>query len=217
MKHIREKELFRLRKEYKLGKLDEASVNPDPVIQFERWFTEAVNAGIDDVNAMILATADRFCVPSARTVLLKDFGKNGFSFFTNYGSKKGSDLNENPNAALVFYWKELERQVRIRGKVKKLPKKVSAGYFAVRPLKSQLAAWSSPQSSKIEGREYLEERFNSYEKEFEKKKMQLPPFWGGYILVPFEIEFWQGRENRLHDRILFDKVKSRWKISRLAP
>jgi len=217
MKHIREKELFKLRKEYKLGKLDEASVNPDPVIQFQKWFAEAVNSGIDDVNAMILATADKDGVPSARTVLLKDFGNKGFSFFTNYESKKGSDLKENPNAALVFYWKELERQVRIRGKVKKLPKRISAEYFSVRPLKSQLAAWTSPQSSKIEGREYLEKRFNISEKEFDKKKMELPPFWGGFILTPTEIEFWQGRENRLHDRILFEKTKKKWQISRLAP
>lgn len=211
------KEIINLRRSYTLKELSRSSVSDDPIKQFAVWFNEALEAEIIDANAMTLATADKKGKPSARTVLLKQYDENGFVFYTNYESKKGKELTENPHAALLFYWKELERQVRITGSVIKTTEQDSKYYFDERPFESRLGAWASKQSSVIAGRHYLEAKFEEYKKEFEGKKIPVPPYWGGYNVVPESIEFWQGRENRLHDRIRYIKNKDSWSIERLSP
>jgi pyridoxamine 5'-phosphate oxidase len=211
------KSINNLRREYKLNKLSEETVQKNPFSQFELWFKDVIKLDLPEQNAMILATADKNAKPTARVVLLKGFSKLGFKFFTNYNSNKGKNLSENSSASLLFYWDVLERQVRIEGKIKKLSKTESQKYFDTRPIESRVAAWASDQSKIIPGREYLESRYKEFEKEFFGKKIPLPPNWGGYILVPNYFEFWQGRENRLHDRICYKKQKTIWKIFRLAP
>ncbi len=205
----------KLRNEYKKRKLDKADLHTDPITQFKQWLDEAIKADVEEPTAMTLATVDKNSHPSARIVLLKFINENGFVFFTNYKSKKGTDLQENPNAALVFFWPELERQVRVKGKVEKLDELISDEYFRSRPKESRISAIISPQSQPIPNREYLEEKV----KEFitQKNEITRPPYWGGFILLPSEIEFWQGRENRLHDRFLFTKKAGIWEIRRLAP
>ncbi|QQS34714.1 MAG: pyridoxamine 5'-phosphate oxidase [Ignavibacteriales bacterium] len=210
-------ELAAMRRNYSLKELDESTVNPDPFIQFELWFNEAVSSEILEANAMILATVSSDSKPTARTVLLKGFDKTGFTFFTNYESKKAKDIMVNPNVSLLFLWKELERQVRINGSVIKVSEEESKKYFESRPLDSRIGAWASAQSSKIVDRKYLEEKFEFYKQKFSDGNIPLSPNWGGYKVIPDYFEFWQGRENRLHDRICYEVKESVWKIYRLSP
>ena len=207
-----------LRKNYSQKKLLEKDVAADPIDQFQQWWEEALTAGIDEVNAMTLATASMDAVPSARTVLLKNFNGKGFVFFTNYESYKGQQLAENPKACLVFFWKELERQVRITGLVMKINAEESDSYFCSRPVGSQIAALVSPQSQVIESREWLDEKYNSLEKKLKAEDIKRPEHWGGYIVKPVIIEFWQGGLSRLHDRLQYSlQENGKWKIERLAP
>ncbi len=206
-----------IRTDYRLHTLEENEVTKDPLEQFSKWWKEALASEIGEVNAMTLATATPEGLPSARIVLLKSFDENGFVFFTNYTSAKGSQLERNPHAALVFFWKELERQIRIEGTVEKTDDKESDAYFLSRPAGSRLGAWASPQSRIITGRKVLEENMERYTLQFEGN-IPRPVFWGGYLVRPSSIEFWQGRSNRLHDRIRYQKSeKGDWIIRRLAP
>jgi len=213
----RRKSTQNLRREYKLNKLSEETVHKNPYNQFEKWFQVALKARLTDPNAMILSTVDEKTKPSARVVLLKESSNKGFTFFTNYKSRKGRNVSENSFTSLLFFWAELERQIRIEGKIKKISKSESQKYFDRRPIESRIAAWASEQSSVVPDRDYLEKRFKKFKIEFSGKKIPLPPYWGGFILVPEYFEFWQGRENRLHDRICYKRNKDRWKIFRLAP
>lgn len=211
-------DLASLRRNYARQALTETDVLPDPFAQFAVWFEEALDSQLREPNAMTLATADRSGRPGARTVLLKGFDKQGFVFYTNYESRKGRDLEENPQAALLFTWLELERQIRIEGNVVKVTQEASLAYFQSRPKSSQIGAWASPQSSVIESREVLEKRAAELKFEYDHTEaLPLPPFWGGYLLKPELIEFWQGRESRLHDRICYTREGEGWKIERLAP
>jgi len=206
-----------IRKEYKLKSLDESDVQEDPVVQFRIWWTEAIKSGIDEVNAMTLATADEDKKPSARIILLKGFTETGFTFFTNYQSHKAADLEKNPQAGLVFFWKELERQVRVEGIATKISYEESDAYFQSRPEGSKIGAWASPQSQVITSRDILEKNVQVIVKKFAGEPVTCPSFWGGYLLKPKIIEFWQGRPNRLHDRILYTLKDDKWEINRLAP
>jgi pyridoxamine 5'-phosphate oxidase len=207
-----------LRKEYSRASLDLSSVQGDPVTQFEKWFDEAMQSGVAEPNAMTLSTVNEQGKPSARIVLLKGIEKNTFQFFTNYQSKKGKELEINPACALTFFWPELERQIRIEGVCERVEAGVSDTYFQSRPRGSQIGAWSSPQSTLIKDRKILEERVEAMEKKFEGNKvLPRPNQWGGYQVAPLLIEFWQGRPNRLHDRIQFTRDEKRWLVHRLAP
>jgi pyridoxamine 5'-phosphate oxidase len=206
-----------LRREYALARLDETDVSPDPVAQFSRWFSEAVAAEVDEPNAMVLATASPDGAPSARVVLLKGFDERGFVFFTDYRSRKGAELEANPRAALVFRWSELERQVRITGGAARTGTEESESYYRTRPLGSRLGAWVSHQSQPIPSRAVLERGLVEVERRFAEGEVPRPPTWGGYRLRPDTIEFWQGRLNRLHDRIQYRREGERWRIERLAP
>jgi pyridoxamine 5'-phosphate oxidase len=211
------KELAALRKEYRLHRLHEDEVDRDPFRQFSRWFDEATRAGESEPNAMTLATATADGRPSARVVLLKGVDAGGFQFFTNTSSRKGDELAANPRAALVFFWPTLERQVRIEGRVEELSRAESAAYFAMRPRESRIGAWASQQSRFIPSREWLERAFEEAAERFGTDEVPLPDHWGGYRVVPDLIEFWQGRENRLHDRILYQRAADGWNIGRLSP
>ena len=206
-----------LRKEYTRAGLTESDVASDPVEQFRRWFDEALEADLHEPNAFVLATATRDGLPSARVVLLKGLDERGFVFYTNYEGRKGRELEENPRAALLFYWGELERQVRVEGTVSRTSEEESDAYYASRPRGSRLGAWASEQSRVVEGREVLESRIGDLEAEYEGREVPRPPFWGGYRVEPEAIEFWQGRENRLHDRIVYRRESGRWKTERLQP
>jgi pyridoxamine 5'-phosphate oxidase len=207
-----------IRKDYKLQTLSEKDVLPDPFGQFDKWWGEALRADIDEINAMTLATASADGMPDARIVLLKGFDERGFTFFTNYNSSKGLELLENPRASLVFFWKELERQVRISGLVSLVSGKESDDYFNSRPEGSRIGAWASPQSEVIESREWLEENEKKLHEQFSGVPVNRPLHWGGYRVKPIRVEFWQGRPSRLHDRILFSlRENGRWTIERLAP
>ena len=207
-----------IRKEYRFRTLSEADVAADPYLQFGKWWEEATNSALDEVNAMTLATATAGGRPSARIVLLKEFTPQGFTFFTNYESHKGKELAENPFASLLFFWAPLERQVRIEGRVEKIRADDSDAYFNSRPEGSRIGAWSSPQSAVIPGREMLEENEASFRKKFIGQSIPRPGHWGGYIVKPVLIEFWQGRPNRLHDRIQYTlQDNGGWKTERLAP
>ncbi len=207
-----------IRKDYKLAALDENSVGYDPITFFTKWFSEAEAAQITEINAMTLATADNKGIPHARIVLLKGLDKADFVFFTNYDSDKGKEIAGNPNAALVFFWKELERQVRIEGIIEKIPAAESDIYFRSRPAGSRIGAWASPQSTPITDRNILDLNYAKYEEEFSQIEIPRPPHWGGYKVTPSRIEFWQGRSSRMHDRILFTKNEAgNWSRSRLAP
>lgn len=210
--------LQNIRKEYSKESLDIATVNPNPVEQFQVWFDEALKANVIEPNAMSLATVSADNRPSLRVVLLKGIEDGAFLFYTNYQSKKGNQLEVNPACALTFFWPELERQVRIEGMVERVSTEKSVDYFQSRPRGSQLGAWASPQSTSIKDRSILEERLTAMETKFENvDKVPKPQQWGGYAVQPFLIEFWQGRPNRLHDRVEFVKVDNQWKINRLAP
>ena len=207
-----------IRKEYKLRSLSEADVAKEPFAQFAAWWNEAIHAGIDEVNAMTLSTASADGLPSARIVLLKGYDEQGFIFFTNYNSFKAQQLEENPRAALLFFWKEVERQVRITGIIQRTTAAESDSYYNSRPEGSRIGAWASPQSHVIESREWLEKREETYQKEFTGKPILRPDNWGGYRVKPVCIEFWQGRPSRLHDRIQYTlQENGEWKIERLAP
>ena len=212
-------DLQRLRKEYTRAGLRETDANPDPIEQFRKWFDEVLAVGLHEPNAMTIATATPSGRPSARIVLLKGFDKRGFVFYTNYEGRKGRELEENPYCALVFYWGELERQVRIEGWASRIPEEESDAYYASRPRGSRLGAWASAQSSPVEDRGVLEERLQGLEEEYEGREAPRPPFWGGYRVEPAEIEFWQGRENRLHDRLVYRREGGAggWKVVRLQP
>ena len=207
-----------IRKDYKLQSLSEKDAAPNGIAQFNSWWQEAINSEIDEVNAMTLATASADGIPAARIVLLKGFDERGFVFFTNYESFKGMQLAENPRACLVFFWKELERQVRITGLVEKVSDVESDTYFNSRPEGSRIGAWASPQSQVIESREWLQEREKTYAKDFSGKPLKRPSHWGGYRVKPVTIEFWQGRPSRLHDRLQYTlEGVNEWRIERLAP
>lgn len=197
--------------------LEEANAPDDPLALFERWFGEARDADLVDASAMTLATADAGGRPSARTVLLKGFGADGFRFYGNYDSRKARELETNPYAALAFWWDRLERQVRVEGPVRRLPPAASDEYFATRPRGSQLGAHASPQSRPIGGRKELEDALHRLSERFGDGPVPRPPNWGGYAVVPEVIEFWQGRENRLHDRLRYTRAADGWKRERLAP
>jgi pyridoxamine 5'-phosphate oxidase len=206
-----------LRREYRLQALAEEQAFADPLHQFEQWFHEARAAKVPEPNAMTLATTARSGRPMARIVLLKSFDTSGFTFFTNYASNKGEELQHNPWASLVFFWVELERQVRIEGKVERIPAAESDAYFKTRPLLSRVSAWASPQSKVIESRHWLEQAFAAAQQRF-GEAVPRPEYWGGYRLLPDTLEFWQGRENRLHDRLCYRKADQQaWRIERLAP
>lgn len=197
--------------------LSEETAGTDPIALFGRWFEDAKRAGLYLPEAMTLASVDRDGAPSARMMLLKGFDARGFRFFTNYGSRKGVQLANNSTAALVFYWGRLHRQVRVEGRVEKISEEESRAYFQTRPRGSQLGAWASQQSAVLASRRELEESFKEHSARFEGQEVPLPPFWGGFRLVPARIEFWQGRANRLHDRLLYTPADGGWKIERLAP
>lgn len=206
-----------LRKEYTRSGLQKSDVASGPIDQFRKWFEEALNAGLHEPNAMTLATATPESKPSARVVLLKDYDERGFTFYTNYEGRKAKELEANPNCTLAFYWGELERQVRIEGCAIRVPEEESDAYFASRPRGSQLGAWASEQSHTVENREKLEESLRELETEYEDREIPRPPFWGGYRVEPESVEFWQGRENRLHDRLLYVRQDEGWDIKRLQP
>ncbi len=210
-------DLENMRNEYKKQSLDEQSIDKNPYKQFELWFSEAVNAKLQDPNACTLATCGDDGMPSARVVLLKRYDEQGFVFFTNYKSAKASDLSQNPKACLNFAWLELERQIRISGVCEKISTAESLSYFTTRSVGSQLGAWVSEQSKVIESREVLNLAFAKMKAKFSQGQIPLPDFWGGYRLKPENIEFWQGRENRLHDRLLFSQNEQKWELCRLAP
>ncbi|MFZ5623269.1 MAG: pyridoxamine 5'-phosphate oxidase [Gemmatimonadota bacterium] len=206
-----------LRREYARARLDESDVDPDPIVEFRRWFDDAIRAEVLEPNAMTLATATPDGMPSARIVLLKGVDAAGFTFFTDYRSQKGRELEANPRAALVFYWPEIERQVRVTGKVSMVARAEAAAYFRTRPEGSRLGAWTSHQSEVIPNRAALEERLASVTQRFAGQDIPLPPHWGGFRVAPETIEFWQGRPNRLHDRLRYVREAEGWRVERLSP
>ena len=214
-------EIAQLRKDYTLHTLNEDEVDPSPLAQFQRWWNDAEKSQILEMNAMTLASTGQDGMPEARTVLLKAFDEKGFVFFTNYNSAKSQQLDFNTNCCLLFFWKELERQVRINGIAEKISVKESIEYFDSRPDGSKIGAWASPQSVVVAGKTWLKETFEYYAERFKHGKIPKPPHWGGYRVKPTKIEFWQGRPSRMHDRILYtpvaDSAEGQWKTERLAP
>jgi pyridoxamine 5'-phosphate oxidase len=218
------KNIADIRKDYQFETLDESCTEPDPFKQFEKWWHQSLESNIEEVNAMTLSTVNEHCKPSSRIVLLKGFNEEGFVFFTNYASHKGKDIAQRPDVSLVFFWKELERQVRIEGIAEKIAGEESDAYFNSRPEASKIGAWASPQSEVIASRDMLEKNELDYTTKFEGKEIPRPQHWGGYLIKPVMIEFWQGRPGRLHDRIRYT-LKPRagkmeitdWSKERLAP
>jgi len=206
-----------IRKDYQLQSLSESDVKQDPIEQFGKWWDEAIASSIDEVNAMTLSTVTAEGKPSARIVLLKGFDERGFVFFTNYESNKGAQLTANPFASLVFFWKELERQVRIEGSCVRVSEEESDVYFQSRPLGSRLGAWASPQSEVISNRSVIEKELETVATRYAEGDVPRPAHWGGYRVIPESIEFWQGRPSRLHDRLKYSRISGNWTIQRLAP
>lgn len=206
--------LYNFRKSYTKFRLNKDSINKNPFLQFDLWLKEAIEDGTFEANAFILSTVSKDNKPSSRVVLLKQIVEEGFIFFTNYNSKKGKELEFNNSASILFFWEKFERQVRIEGKIEKIPELMSEDYFKSRPLASQIGAVVSNQSEVIDNRNIIEERFKELSK---LEKIEKPNHWGGYILIPSYFEFWQGRANRLHDRIIFELVDNIWNIKRLSP
>ncbi|MHA8051988.1 pyridoxamine 5'-phosphate oxidase [Aquirufa sp. OSTEICH-129A] len=205
-----------LRENYQKGELLESKVHPNPLEQFKIWFKEAQNAELPEPNAMFLSTLGKDMRPSGRIVLLK-YVDRGFSFFTNYFSRKGQDMAHHDKASITFFWPELERQIRIEGHVEKVDEMLSTEYFQSRPRASQIGAWVSEQSAKIPNREFLEERYSALEKQYEGQDIPKPAHWGGYELIPDYMEFWQGRPSRLHDRVVYELQDGNWERYRIAP
>ncbi len=210
-------DLDQFRKEYDKDKLDKSSVKEDPFSQFDVWQKEVMLVDAEGAITMVLATVDALGQPSSRIVLLRTLGEEGFGFFTNLMSRKAIEIDTNHQASLLFFWRSFQRQVRIEGEIVRMPDDVADEYFAGRPRGSQIGAWSSPQSASIPNRASLENIVQEYTQRFEGKEVPRPSYWGGYVLVPKRIEFWQGRESRLHDRIVYIKSDNDWKIERLAP
>ena len=206
-----------IRTNYQKFELNEETVNNDPILQLTTWLNDAIENQKADPTAMVLSTIDREGNPESRVVLLKELKAEGLIFFTNYDSKKGQQISMHPQVSIVFFWPEMERQVRIKGKVEKIPENDSENYFLSRPIESQLGAWASPQSQVIESREVLDLNYRLYQEYFKNREIEKPPHWGGFLIRPQYFEFWQGRSNRLHDRIAFQKSNEVWEIFRLAP
>jgi len=205
-----------IRKQYLMATLDENSVQSNPFDQFELWLQDAIKSGQLEPTAMILSTVDEHLQPHSRVVLLKELARESFVFFTNYEGHKAQQIAQNNRVSLVFFWPQLERQVRVEGMVEKISEVLSTSYFKSRPIENQLGAWASPQSQVIRSNAFLEQQFQYYQQKF-GNNVPKPAHWGGYAVKPISIEFWQGRANRLHDRLLFTKENMDWKISRLAP
>jgi pyridoxamine 5'-phosphate oxidase len=212
-----EKKYTQIRNEYKLKSLNESDVHANPFKQFNIWMDEAITSALPEPTAMALATVGKNLQPSVRMVLLKEIKPDGFIFYSNYDSKKGHHLEENPFGSLLFYWPELEKQIRIEGRIEKTSDEISDEYYLSRPAKSRIGSWASPQSREIPDRKFLEEKQAEYEHKFEGHLPPRPKNWGGYILIPYTFEFWQGRPSRLHDRIEYYYDDNNWKIRRLAP
>jgi pyridoxamine 5'-phosphate oxidase len=210
-------ELQEIRREYAYSQLDIDNLDINPIVQFQYWLNEALRAGVAEPTAMVLSTATTDGKPSSRVVLLKNLDQDGFTFFSNYESRKGIQISKNPYGSLLFYWPELERQVRIEGKISRTLRHVSDEYFQSRPEGSKTGAWASPQSRRVPNREYLENLQRDYMELFKTRALERPENWGGYKLLPELIEFWQGRENRLHDRFEYTLNGNSWEIYRLAP
>jgi pyridoxamine 5'-phosphate oxidase len=215
---MKPEEIAQLRKDYSLLSLNEEEMAVSPIAQFDRWWNDAEKSQIDEMNAMTLATTGSDGVPEARTLLLKAFDERGFVFFTNYNSTKSKQLDFNANCCILFFWKELERQVRINGIAEKISMKESMDYFDSRPDGSKIGAWASPQSMVVAGKAWLKETYEYYMERFKHGKIPKPPHWGGYRVKPIRVEFWQGRPSRMHDRILYTEISTgNWKTERLAP
>ena len=206
-----------IRTNYQKFEFTEETVNNDPILQLTAWLNDAIENQKADPTAMILSTIDREGNPESRVVLLKELKAEGLIFFTNYDSKKGQQISMHPQVSIVFFWPEMERQVRVKGKVEKISENDSENYFLSRPIESQLGAWASPQSQVIESREVLDQNYRLYQEYFKNREIEKPPHWGGFLIRPEYFEFWQGRSNRLHDRIAFQKSNEVWDIFRLAP
>jgi pyridoxamine 5'-phosphate oxidase len=210
MKNIKD-----LRIDYRKSELDIQDLSDEPILLFQKWLSEVVNLSID-ANAFVLSTVNPEGIPSSRVLLLKDVSENGFSFFTNYSSRKSKEIEKNPNVCMNFFWKNFERQVRVTGIISKLSDQESEEYFNSRPYESRIGAWCSPQSKVIESRDVLENKFEELKKKY-PNEVPRPQNWGGYTISPTQIEFWQGRASRLHDRFLYSKEGENWRIERLAP
>ncbi len=213
------KDISKLRTQYEGELLDEKKVKPDPLEQFKDWFNEALDSEVTEPNAMILAIAAKSGIPSLRTVLLKGVDPKGFVFYTNYQSRKGQEIEENPHVSVLFFWPQLQRQIRIAGILSKTDPTVSESYFKERPVESRISAWISTQSHELSDKAELEENYRIFAEKYRDKEIPYPPFWGGYCLTPYTYEFWQGQPNRLHDRIEYnqDSETRQWNIRRLAP
>lgn len=210
-------DIFRERSEFGMGFLEEDNLPDNPITLFTKWYDEACLKARKDAEAFVLSTVSREGEPSSRIVYLRNLKDDAFVFYTNYQSNKGMDILHNPNVAMNFFWKELERQIKIKGTARKVPPADSDAYFASRPFDNQVSAWASHQSSEVDGREALENDFTKYAKKYEGKTVPRPPYWGGYGIIPEKIEFWQGRPGRLHDRIVYTRTSNRWTFKRLSP